>query len=170
MEFADRFSQVHKCFLATAPTISCMDELFGLPAHPLLVHFPVVAIPTLALLGMALAVSPSFRERFGLATLGLGIVTMISTLLATKSGEAIKEDFFNKELIETHESLANTLRIFVFALVASIVALVVTKRKLDMDDKHPVVLVASLLVLAFSVLSAIWVIRTGHEGARLTWE
>ncbi len=147
-----------------------MDELFGLPAHPLLVHFPVVAIPTLALLGIALSVSPSFRERFGLPTLGLGIVTFISTLLATNSGEAIKEDFFNKELIETHESLAETLRLFVLVLTISIVALVFTKKKLDMDDKHPAVLVSSLLVLAFSVLSAIWVIRTGHEGARLTWE
>ena len=70
-----------------------MLRLFGLPAHPLLVHFPVVAIPTLSLVALIMAIRPAFRERYGIAISLLGVVTTIATFLAAASGEALSDEF-----------------------------------------------------------------------------
>jgi len=147
-----------------------MDELFGLPAHPLLVHFPVVAIPALTLFAIVCAVRPSFRERYGMAIIAFAVLTAVSTLLAAQSGEAILEDYFDKPKAETHQSLGETLRILVLALTASLIASVVLSRRGDISEKDPRVRFVNLGVLVLAILSAIWTIRTGHEGAKLTWD
>lgn len=148
-----------------------MEELFGLPAHPLLVHFPVVAIPTLTVLGLIVALWPSFRERFGLAVWLLGVVTFIGTVLAASSGTALAEGRgYEPTFYATHESLGETLRLFVLGLVVSLGALQLVTRNNKFSKTHPATIVTTVVVLAFTVLSAIWTIRTGHEGAKLTWQ
>ncbi len=47
-----------------------MSVLFGLPAHPLLVHLTVVAIPLAALLAMVVAGFPRVPGLIKLTTLG----------------------------------------------------------------------------------------------------
>ena len=42
-----------------------MDTFAGLPAHPLLVHAPVVLVPVVALLVILMIVRPQWLERFG---------------------------------------------------------------------------------------------------------
>ena len=41
-----------------------LDQLLGLPAHPLLVHLPVVVLPLVALGVVALAARPAWRPRY----------------------------------------------------------------------------------------------------------
>jgi len=147
-----------------------MDELFGLPAHPLLVHFPVVAIPALTILAVVAAIRPSFRQRFGIPIVLFGAVTAIATFLAAQSGEAILEDWSNKALAETHKSLGETLRILVLGLVTLLSVSVILGRREGIPEKDPRVLFTNLGVLVLAILSAIWTIRTGHEGAKLTWD
>lgn len=147
-----------------------MDELFGLPAHPLLVHFPVVAVPAFTLLALAMVFVPSFRERFGKVVAGFGLIAALGTILAAQSGEAMAERWFNRELVETHESLGETLRILVLALTVAVIGLVANAKRSSATGKDPMSLFVSAGVLVLAVLTAIWTIRTGHEGARLTWE
>ncbi len=147
-----------------------MDELFGLPAHPLLVHFPVVAIPTFTLLALAMVLVPSFRDRFGKVIAVFGLVAALGTIFAAQSGEAMAERWFNRELVETHESLGETLRFLVIALSVVVIGLVANAKRSSATGKDPASLLLSAGVLVLAVLSAIWTIRTGHEGARLTWE
>ena len=48
-----------------------LDQLLGLPAHPLLVHLPVVLLPLVALGVVALAARPAWRPRYaGLVLVG----------------------------------------------------------------------------------------------------
>ena len=54
-----------------------IDKLFGLPAHPLLVHVPVVLVPLAALMAIAFAIRPAWLDRFGwwlVAVSGVGAV------------------------------------------------------------------------------------------------
>lgn len=146
-----------------------MEELFGLPAHPLLVHFPVVAIPALTLMAFAMVVSPSFRRRYGQAISLFGIVTTIATILAAQSGEALADTFFNADAVDTHRSLGETLRLFVLGLTLTVIASTVMIRREGATGKEVPAIAVSITVFALAVLSAIWTIRTGHEGARLTW-
>jgi len=42
-----------------------LEELFGLPAHPLLVHMPVVIIPLAGVIAVVFAFRPAWLDRFG---------------------------------------------------------------------------------------------------------
>src|SRR3954466_11487447 len=69
-----------------------IDEAFGLPAHPLLLHVPVVLIPLLVLGTVAVIARPAWRERFGLAWGTLAAVSLAGTVLTAGAGEAFLED------------------------------------------------------------------------------
>ena len=62
-----------------------LDSRFGLPAHPLLVHIPVVLIP-LGALGAVLMVWPRLRRTLGWWVCGIVVVAGIATQLAISSG------------------------------------------------------------------------------------
>ena len=146
-----------------------MEELFGLPAHPLIVHFPVVAIPAFTLMAFAMVISPSFRRRYGQAISLFGIVTTIATILAAQSGQAFLDTFFNPEPVDKHKSLGETLRLFVLGLTLAVIASTVLIRREGSSGKEVPAVLVSVSVLVLAILSTVWTIRTGHEGARLTW-
>lgn len=146
-----------------------MEKLFGLPAHPLLIHFPIVAIPTLCLVGLLMVLWPSFRQKYVAAAAVFGLITAVATILAAQSGEALAETYSNTDFLEKHKSLGETLRLLVIGLALAVSALMVATKRSASTGKDPFSMVASLAVLVLAVLSAIWAIRTGHEGANVTW-
>lgn len=102
-----------------------MDTITGLPAHPLMVHLPVVLVPLAALGALVLALRPRWQPTFGpllAAVTGLGLV---GTLLASSSGEALEERLEDagrritgalEEHVEAGEGAAVVVGVF-FALV-----------------------------------------------------
>lgn len=144
-------------------------ELFGLPAHPLIIHFPVVAIPTLGIIGLVMAISPSFRGRYGIAAIVLGIVTTVATFLAVTTGESLNDDLgFDDEFIGLHRQRGELLRFFVLGLTVAVGGSFATARA-SLQKSHPAVIATSVLLVAFAVLSGIWVVLTGHSGADAVW-
>ena len=69
------------------------DKLFDLPAHPLLVHAPVVLLPIAAILMVMFAVKPAWRLAAGWWPLCLVGVTVVLLLGAKESGEALIEAY-----------------------------------------------------------------------------
>ena len=49
-----------------------ITTLFGLPAHPLLVHIPIVLLPLVGIGAIAIACLRQARQRFGTAVLVAG--------------------------------------------------------------------------------------------------
>jgi len=145
-----------------------MESIFDLPAHPLMVHFPVVAIPLLALIAILLVARPSMRSSWRWFAIALGVVTAVATVLAASSGEALVEVLDNEEFVETHESLGETLRIFVIGLAASLSALLLLARD-EASARRRLGAGLGAITILFALLSIVWTIRTGHEGAKLTW-
>lgn len=147
-----------------------METIFDLPAHPLMVHFPVVAIPGLALLGLIMAVRPRFRMDYGLPVLVLGVVTVVSTFAAARSGEALVESSgVTDEFIDPHRDLGNMLRFFVLGLAASMAALIAVTKRSAATGRDLLSVTATIFVVVFSLLSLVWAVRTGHEGAKAVW-
>lgn len=145
-----------------------MDSLFGLPAHPLLVHFPVVAIPVLAILAIVMVLRQSVRERYGTAAIVLGVITTIATFLAAASGTALAEDVGKVETITEHREHGETLRVLVLLLTLMLIIQAGDIRRRGQQRDTASTLMA-IGVLASAVLSVIWVIRTGHSGADSVW-
>jgi mono/diheme cytochrome c family protein len=147
-----------------------METIFDLPAHPLMVHFPVVAIPLLAVLGLVMAARPKFRDQYALPIIGLGVVTVIATFVAAKSGEELVESLGLKDdFIDPHRDLGSTLRFFVLGLTVAIVGMVAVNKRASATKRDPAAVVSSVLVVALALLSLVWTVRTGHEGAKAVW-
>lgn len=79
-------------FLAALAVIPIeIRSLFGLPAHPLLLHAPVVLIPLLGIAAIALVIRRDWLARYGVALAIGAIVTLGATNLAVGAGEAFRE-------------------------------------------------------------------------------
>src|SRR3954467_4844929 len=69
-----------------------IHRAFGLPAHPLIIHVPVIFIPILGLAVIASAIWPARLERYAPALAAFAVVANAATLLAVGAGDAFRED------------------------------------------------------------------------------
>ena len=83
-----------------------IDNLFGLPAHPLLVHAPIVLVPLCLVAAVLMAVKPEWRRRFAVPTAVVAVVAAVSVQLAEGSGEALEERVRETNLVEQHAEIA----------------------------------------------------------------
>ncbi len=146
-----------------------VDRAFGLPAHPLLIHVPVVLIPVLSLASIAVAVRPVWRERFGLAWALLALVALGGTVLAAGAGSELLGRFGGAKPgtdLAEHAELADTLKLVMFVFAAVVVAVVAAGRRLR--GRAPSLLAGAALVV-LALVAAYYVVRVGDLGARATW-
>ena len=162
-----------------------LDKLFGLPAHPLLVHLPVVLIPLASIGLVAIAVSASLRQRLGWYVFGLTVLATLGTFLAAGSGESLEHDVTRSATLEHHTQLGDQMRPIAVLLLAAVLGVmllgVFTARRplrpsvgaavASRPSIHPALRAAVVVAaMAVAALSTVWIIRTGHEGAKATWE
>lgn len=157
-----------------------LETFNGLPAHPFLVHLPVVMVP-LALIGAIVAlVRPSWRSWATPVTAVFALVGTLGVQLAIMSGEGL-EEIVDEETaaIEHHAQLAEQARplVVLFLLVVAAAAVAVYLSQRDPEGTQPRTALARKAVvplLALGVLtgglSTVWVYRTGHTGAESVWE
>lgn len=112
-----------------------MDELFGLPAHPLLVHIPVVIIP-LALLAAVLALWPRTRRHAALAAAALALVGAVGAVLAAGAGETLEDDVRETELVEEHVEQGDRVELPALAFGALAIAGAVTVEAARRSRRH----------------------------------
>lgn len=159
-----------------------LETLFGLPAHPLLVHAPIVMLP-LATLGAILMVLPSWRRRIGWIVVGLTGLSVATIQLAIGSGQTLEEGVESKTphyLISRHSDLGYQLRPVAVVFFLAVFGLMAyehwqSRRENTGGGAQPGTS-AGTIIRAFSVVSAItaivaavWVVRVGHTGAEATW-
>ena len=162
-----------------------ITSIFGLPAHPLFVHIPVVLVP-LASLGAVLMLWPTLRAKLGWATVVLAFVGLVFTQLAIGSGQALEE--FRKEtpLVNRHVDIGENLRPWALLLFGFTLAVMLwdwwTKREaakteaggsdrsVSATTAQRVSLGLCVLAILAGALSTYWVYEIGHSGAKATWE
>lgn len=158
-----------------------IETLNGLPAHPLIVHLPVVMVP-LALVGAILALAvPRWRSWAVPVTAVFATLGFFGVQLAVMSGEGLEEltGEEGEALIEKHSHLAEQARpiVFVFFLLAVAAAVIVHLARRDEEAGNGATstmrkLVVPVLVLSVltGALSTVWIYRTGHSGAESVWK
>jgi 4-amino-4-deoxy-L-arabinose transferase-like glycosyltransferase len=154
-----------------------IDRVFGLPAHPLFAHAPVVLIPLTALLALACVASARWRDRLGWLTVGLAAASLAFVQLAISTGEAFQESVRETGLVERHAGMADTMRPIAAVLFLAVTAMVVADRVLRRRDAAGspsgpswVMPVLAVLVVLSAGFATAWVVRTGHSGARAVWD
>ena len=169
-----------------------ITSLFGLPAHILFVHIPVVLVP-LVLAGTVAMLWQSMLRRFGWLVVALAAAALVATVLATQSGKALRRYVTPTALVRQHTRMGENLTIWAVLLVGVVFAAVgwdwLTARRLGAVSIGPgsvatvevagyrltarnarrVTLVLSAFSVVVAVVATYWVIRIGHSGARATW-
>lgn len=143
-----------------------IDKVFGLPAHPLLVHAPIILIPVLALVALALAVKPAWRERFALPTAIAGLGVMVLTVLAAGAGEQLQRRVGDTPLVREHADLGGQTEAIMIVFAVALMALALAVWKNVAALLLPLAIVAAVA----GVAATVWVVRTGHAGAKAVWQ
>lgn len=165
-----------------------MEKLFGLPAHPLLVHAPVALSPLVAVFCGFVLFKPAWRARLGWWAVGATGVLAVMYFLARESGEAL-EEAIETGAVKRHAELADwAFRFSVLTFVLVLATVVMSRRSVRVPTVSavpgepaiamtggatattPAVRALSALSLVLAVLTVVWTIRTGHEGAKVVWD
>jgi hypothetical protein len=157
-----------------------IDQLFGLPAHPLVVHLPVVFIPLTLMLAVAAVAWARGRRILSLVVAGAATISMLGAQIAVMSGSSLEEQVRETSLLEQHAELGEgtrTLAILMFLAAAAFVArewsdhprVPGAARLRGLLAPRAVGVVLSVALLASAGLTTVWVARAGHLGAKATW-
>jgi uncharacterized membrane protein len=157
-----------------------LDKLFGLPAHPLLVHLPVVLVPIAALLAVVFTFRPAWLDRYGWGLVVLSGLGALGAILAAGSGEALEETVKETAALEDHAEMGDAAQVvaivFFCVVLAVVVARYLARRNSAaggvwafISSKAGVMVIATVLVLSAS--GAMYtMVAAGHQGAKATWE
>jgi hypothetical protein len=150
-----------------------LEELFGLPAHPLVVHAAVVLLPLAAVATLVCAAVPRARRHYAPVALGLALVATLAVGLAQGSGEALEDEVDETELVEEHTGQGE--RVLPWALGVTVAAAAVTgipvlvRRRPALPARTATAAVVAVSLLAGA--GATWtVVDVGHSGAKATWD
>ena len=147
-----------------------------------MIHAPIVLLPIAAIVTVVLVAKPAWRARAGWWMVGGLFVTLVLLFGAKESGEALIEAYDRANGvgavdISKHQDLAETTFLMTLAWFAVFGLLTVLERvqrvrvgvlqtvASNMMARQAVAAVAAVL----GILATIWLIRTGHEGARSVW-
>ncbi|MEI7506904.1 MAG: DUF2231 domain-containing protein [Actinomycetes bacterium] len=147
-----------------------LNNLFGLPAHPLLVHLPVVFVPMASIAAIILAIFPKYLGKFGWWVTGASFIGMVGAVLAAGSGEELEHKVAHSATLEHHGQLGETARLLSFVLFAvMLIVMLVRRYRPALIAKKAAGIVASVLIVAASVAAGWAMIATGHNGAKASW-
>ena len=160
-----------------------LETIFGLPAHPLLVHIPVALIPLCAIGAIAMVISSTWRQRVGWVVVVIAGVAVVASQLAVGSGETLEEAMGEEsQFLERHAELGETFVWFALVFFLAILALMIwdamRRRKAagEEDDHEPkrvsgrvASLILSIVVVITAVVASYRVYEVGHSGAKAVW-
>ena len=157
-------TETARIFAALAYASPMFDTILGLPAHPLIVHAPVVLLPLTGLGILALVFRPAWRQRFATALLGLLALGSLASGAAVLSGKALAS---HVGLPSSHQSLGTATMIAAFALLAiGGPWLWLVRRDTPVQALgKPLGIGAAALAVTVLVLTML----TGHSGATAAW-
>jgi threonine/homoserine/homoserine lactone efflux protein len=161
------------------------DSFGNMPAHPLLVHIPVVVLFFAAIGVVAMAIRPSWLRTYGVIVTALAGIGFVGSVLAASSGEALEDDLRETGIalspklldhVEMGESVRLVSGLFFLATLAWVLFSAWRRRvgeeQATAKARKPRVIATVLMALAIllGAGSAISVTRTGHSGAQSVWE
>jgi hypothetical protein len=158
----------------------------GLPAHPLIIHVPVVLIPLSILGALACVFRPAWFGRYGILLCLCSIVAMSSIFLAMQAGAALRGALNLQgeaaHLISEH-SQAATILAFVFVAFTAILILTFSATRISGEigptglgivdralSARATLLTLRALLVVLALASAFWVFRVGDLGAKAVWQ
>jgi hypothetical protein len=146
-----------------------LSELFGLPAHPLLVHVPVVFLPLVTIGTLGMVLSPAFRDRFRWVIVAFAAVALVAVQLASGSGEELEHHVERGKLLHRHTELAESMLPLAIVLFVLVLACVLLERREMPPGRRWLITAVGLLTVVSALGTTARLIQVGHAGAKATW-
>lgn len=154
-----------------------ITTVMGIPAHPLMVHVPVILVP-LCSIAAILMLWPSWRARIGWIAVVLSGAALLFTQLAIGSGEALEESVKETRLVEQHTEMGESGRPWVFLLFVGLLAVMLLgfwlKRRAaasgaTLAPNPTAVMAVAIITVLVGIMASYQIYRIGHSGAKATW-
>jgi hypothetical protein len=157
-------------------------KIFGLPAHPLLVHAAVVLVPLAALALIATGWNDAWRRVYYLPIALMAVVGAGFTFLAKQSGESLQETVRQAgKRVGEHPEQGDTAFVAAGLLAMMCVALYAyhafgeqVRERIGWRDRYRLPFNEHVALYAVSIPIALLAIYTmivaGHSGAELVWK
>ena len=142
------------------------DTIAGLPVHPLIDHLVVIALPTFALLTIALVAFPKLRKNYGLVNLAGLAVSVVASFIAKQSGEALS---MRVGYPTDHAELGENL-VLIAALLFALTAVWYFFISSADYTKKTITKISGIVAAIVAVVAIIATVLVGHSGAKATWE
>lgn len=102
-----------------------INSLFGIPAHPLVVHAAVVLVPLAALGTAVIALWGRARRALGWVVVGLAAAAFGAVVVAQQSGEALADHVDPTALTRAHVEMGEAVLPWAFGILATAGAVMV---------------------------------------------
>ncbi|HAP74692.1 MAG TPA: hypothetical protein DCR14_01245 [Acidimicrobiaceae bacterium] len=161
------------------------DTIGDLPAHPLMVHVPVVLLPLATIGVIAMTVRPHLVRSFGWLVTALAGIGFVGTVLAASSGESLEDDYRESgmaisDTLRDHGEMGETVRLLAllfFVIVLGWMLFLRWRRKVGEEQatakarkpRHIAAVLAALAIVSGSV-ATVTMTLTAHNGAKSVWE
>lgn len=144
------------------------------PFHALIVHLPVVVIPTAAILTFVVLTRSNLLTRFATTLWMLTGIGLVSTIVATETGETLENKFVATGMVipqtlRNHAELGDQARIFILGLFLAVSALWYVSRRSPLWARPHLVISLKMMSGILALLAMFWTYRTGHSGASSVW-
>lgn len=147
--------------------LSGLQDLLGLPLHPLVVHAVVVLIPLSAVGAVLAAVWPGFSRRYGALLVILTWIATVSAWLAEESGEQLAREV---GVPSAHVLAAEPLPPTAFAFAVVMTVFWLFDRGVPGNRTRPWWLrLLSMALVVVAVIAIVLAVRAGHTGAAAVW-
>jgi O-antigen/teichoic acid export membrane protein len=145
-------------------------KIQGLPAHVLLVHLVLAAVPIAALVLVVAALWPTAARRLGIITPIIALGALLTVPVTTHAGLWLEHRVTITPLIRKHVTLGKELLPWMIGLFV-IALLVWLWSRTDSVALHGTLgrVVVGVLAVAISVGAVQQVVRTGEAGSRALW-
>jgi hypothetical protein len=161
-----------------------IDELLGLPAHPLIVHAALALVPAAAVLTVVAALWPTARRRIGWLGVVLAALAVFTVWMAQGSGEELEHQVEETHLVEEHTELGDQMLIPAIAMLVGAVLVTAVGRRdggparteespagsFSMRGASALSALVAVVGLATSGFAVVQVFRVGHSGAKAVWD
>jgi hypothetical protein len=159
-----------------------IDKIFGLPAHPLLVHAAVVLVPLAAVALIATGWKEAWRRAYYLPIALMSAGGAAAAFMAKQSGEPLQQAIRQAgKRVGEHPEQGDTAFVLSAVLAATCLALYAwqtfgerIRERVQLSDRWRLPFDENLALYAVSVpvaLVAMWaMVVAGHSGATLVWK
>lgn len=150
-----------------------MEQVFDLPAHPLLVHLPVVAVPVVTIALAWWVLIPRQPEALAPTATILAVVSGVGVLLASSSGKALVEalPYLRDEPgVRDHIASSESAQLWGVVTMVLVVLGFVARRFVDrVPSLRGIGRAVLALALVASVTTSVFTVQAGHSGTKARW-